>query len=45
MVKSFNYLLWFYLLTDSELSCSAKLGKPHPLSGPTYLPLIPHHPL
>ena len=37
--------MWFYLLTNSELSGLAKLAKPYPMSGPTYMPQIlnPHH--
>ena len=42
ILKCFNYLLWFYFLTDSEFSCLAMLAKLYPLSGPTYLPLIPN---
>ena len=42
ILKCFNYLLWFYLLIDSESSCLAMLAKPYPVFGPTYLPLIPN---
>ena len=34
--------LWAYVLTDSEFSCLATLAKPYPVSGPTYVPLIPN---
>ena len=45
ILNCFTYLLWCYFLTDSELSCLAILAKPYPVSGPTYMPLIPnqHH--
>ena len=36
----FYHLLWFYILTDSELSCLAMLAKPYPVSGPRPLPQI-----
>ena len=39
----FTYLLWAYLLTESELSSLAMLARPYPVSGPTYVPLIPSH--
>ena len=38
----FNFLLFFYFLTDSEVSCLAMLAKPYPVSGPTPMPLIPN---
>ena len=41
-LNCFTYLLWAYLLTDSEFSCLAMLAKPYPVSGPTYLPQIPN---
>ena len=31
------YFLWSYFVTISEFSCMAKLAKPEPVSGPTYL--------
>ena len=34
--------MWFYFITDSEFSCLAKLAKPYPVSGPTYMPQIPN---
>ena len=39
------HLLWFYIITDFELSCFAMLAKPYPVSCPAYLPQIPsqHH--
>ena len=42
ILNCFYHLLWFYFLTDSEFSCLAMLAKPYPVSGPTYLPLIPN---
>ena len=33
-----TYLLWAYVLTDSEFSCLAMLAKPYTVSGPTYIP-------
>ena len=42
ILNCFTYLLWSYLLTDSEFSCLAMLAKPYPVSGPTYLPQIPN---
>ena len=42
ILNCFTYLLWAYLLTDSEFSCLAMLAKPYPVSGPTYLPQIPN---
>ena len=42
ILKSFFYLMWFYFLTDSESSCLAKLAKPYPVSGATYMPQIPN---
>ena len=42
ILNCFIYLLWFYFLTDSEFSCLAKLAKPYPVSGPTYLPQFPN---
>ena len=42
ILKCFYYLLWFYVLTDSEFSCLAKLAKPYPVSGPTPMPQIPN---
>ena len=41
MTYCFTYLLWAYSLTDSEFSCLARLPKPYPVSGPTYMPEIP----
>ena len=41
ILNCFNYLLWCYFLTDSEFSCLAMMARRYPLSGPTYLPLIP----
>ena len=41
ILNCFTYLLWAYLLTDSEFSCLAMLAKPYPVSGLTYLPQIP----
>ena len=38
----FTYLLWAYVLTDSECSCLAILARPYPVSGPTYIPQIPN---
>ena len=32
------HILWFYLLTDSELSSFAMLAKPYLVSGPNHLP-------
>ena len=34
--------MWLYCSTDSEFSCLAKLAKPYPVSGPTYMPEIPN---
>ena len=42
ILNCFNYLLWAYVSSDSELSCLAMLPKPYPVSGPIYLPLIPN---
>ena len=42
ILNCFTYLLWGYLLTDSEFSCLAMLAKPYRVSGPTYLPQIPN---
>ena len=41
ILNCFYHLLWFYVLTDSEFSCSAMLAKPYPVSEPTLLPHIP----
>ena len=41
ILKCFYYLLWFYVLTDSEFSCLAMVAKPYPVSDPTPMPLIP----
>ena len=40
ILNCFTYLLWCYVLTDSEFSCLAMLAKPYLVSGPTYMPLI-----
>ena len=45
ILKCFIHLMWFYHFTDSEFSCLAKLIKPYPLSGPTYLPQVSNSPL
>ena len=42
ILSCFYHLLWFYVLSDSELGCLAMLARPYPVSGPTYLPQIPH---
>ena len=42
ILNCFYYLLWFYLLTDSEFSCLAKLTKPCHVSDLTYWPQIPN---
>ena len=42
ILNCFTYLLQGYFLTDSEFSCLAMLAKTYPVSGPTYLPLIPN---
>ena len=34
--------MWSYFLSDSEFGCLAKLAKPYPVSGPTYLPQVPN---
>ena len=41
MLNCFTYLLWAYVLTDSEFSCLAMLAKPCTVSGPTYMHQIP----
>ena len=38
ILKSFIYLMWFYFVTDFAFNWLAKLAKPHPVFGPTYLP-------
>ena len=38
------YLMWSQFVTNSEFSCLAKLAKPYPVSGPTYLRQIPNQP-
>ena len=45
ILNSFTYLLWAYILTESESICLAMLAKPYPMSGPNYMPQIPslHH--
>ena len=40
ILNCFIYLLWCYVLTDSEFSCLAMLAKPQPVYRQTYLPLI-----
>ena len=42
MLKSYIYLLWCYFRTVSEFSCLAKLAKPYPVFGPSYLPQNPN---
>ena len=42
ILNGYYHLLWFYVLTDSEFSCSAMLAKPYPVSGQTPLPQIPN---
>ena len=42
ILQCFNYLLWFYFLAHFEFTCLAMLAKQDPVSGPTYLPLIPN---
>ena len=42
ILKCFTYLLWCYLLTHSDFISLAMLAKQNPVSGPTYLPLIPN---
>ena len=42
ILKRFSYLFRVYLFIDSEISCSAMLAKPYPVSGPTYLVQIPN---
>ena len=42
ILNCYTYLLWCYFLTDCEISCLVMLAKPYPVSGPTYLPLIPN---
>ena len=42
ILKSFYYLLWFYVLTDPEFSCLAKLAKPYLVSGSPPMPQIPN---
>ena len=42
ILNCFYYLLWFYVLTDSEFSCLAMLAKPYPVSGLTPMPQIPN---
>ena len=41
ILKCFYLLLWFYVVTDSELCCLARLTKPYPVSDLAYLPQIP----
>ena len=40
--QRFHLLHWSYFVTDSEFNCLAKLAKPYPVSGPTYVPHIPN---
>ena len=42
ILRCFYYLLWFYILTDSEFSYLAMLTRSYPVSGPTAMPLIPN---
>ena len=42
ILHCFNYLLWFYVSTDSEFSCLATQAETYRVSGPSYLPLIPN---
>ena len=42
ILNGFYHLLWFYVLTVSELSCLASLAKPYPVSGLTPMPQIPN---
>ena len=42
ILNFFYHVLWFYVLTDSEFSCSAMLAKHFPVSGRTPLPEIPN---
>ena len=45
ILKCFYYLLWFYLLIDSEFNCLATLARPYPMSGAPPMPQVPyqHH--
>ena len=38
ILNCFIYLMWSYFVTDSELSCLAKVAKSYLVCGPTYLP-------
>ena len=42
ILKCLYHLMWFYFLTDSELSCLAMLAKPYPVSCPPPIPQIPN---
>ena len=42
ILTCFIYFLWSYLVAVCEFSCLAKLAKPYPASGPTYLLQAPH---
>ena len=42
ILKSFYYLLWFQIVTVSEISCLALLANPYPVSGLTPMPQIPN---
>ena len=41
ILNCFYYLLWFYVLTDSESSCLAMLARLYLVSDPTPIPMIP----
>ena len=42
ILKSFIYLLSAYSTTVSDFNCLPKVAKPYSVSGPAYLPEIPH---
>ena len=42
ILKCFDHLLWFYVLTDSKFGSLASLARSYPVSGPSYLPQIPN---